>query len=76
MVNYKGRGNHSVSGLEDIIEILQEENHQKQIRLQKQSARIRELEEVAEGMLFEVKRTISPELREKAENALRKTEQS
>lgn len=41
-----------------------------------QSARIRELEEVAEGMLFEVKRTISPELREKAEQALNKTEQS
>src|SRR5690554_3503068 len=36
--------------------------------------RIRELEEVVEGMLYEVKRTISPELREKAENVLNKTE--
>jgi len=34
--------------------------------------RIRELEEVVEGMLYEVKRTISPELREKAEKALDK----
>src|SRR5690554_4706077 len=45
-------------------------------RFDEQSARIRELEEVVEGMLFEVKRTISPELREKAENALNKKEQS
>ena len=38
--------------------------------------RIRELEAVAEGMLYEVSRTISPELREKAEQALNKKEQS
>lgn len=37
-----------------------------------QSTRIQELEGIAESVLFEVSRTISPELRERIEQALNK----